>query len=221
MKKTAILFGLIGLASLSVAQPAYLLRIKAKPGQAFKYQMNIDQGATAKMGMQMTMKVTKVQKGETTLNTSMGKMMMNGQPAPPQIADQMGKLLIITVMDARGRTLKSETKGIQGFSGAGNQGNTVPYPEKPVKIGGTWTAEADMRGSKVKTTYKLVAVKPVAGKQAAVIHAVPSNMPGFKADGPIVFSVELATGFPISMSMSGTASQGTATQKVKMTMLRV
>jgi hypothetical protein len=221
MKKTAILLALVGFASFSAAQPAYLLRIKAKPGQAYKYKMDIDQGTTAKIGMNMTMKVTKVQKGETTINTTMGAFTMNGQPAPAQIADQMKKLLIVSVMDARGRTLRTETKGLQGFSGAANQGNTVPYPEKPVKVGGTWTGEAEMRGTKVKTSYKLVGVKAVAGRQAAVIHAVPSNMPGLKLSGPIVFSVELATGFPISMSMSGTATQGTATQKIKMTMLRV
>ena len=221
MKTTAILVALVGFAAVSAAQPSYLLRIKAKPGQAYKYKMDIQQGASGTMGMNMTMKVVKVQKGETTLNTTMGGFTMNGQPAPPQVAEQMKNLLIISVMDARGRTLRSETKGIPGFSGAANQGSTVPYPEKAVKVGGTWSGEADMRGTKVKTNYKLVGVKSVAGRQAAVIHAVPSNMPGIKLSGPIVFSVELATGFPISMSMSGTASQGTATQKIKMTMLRV
>jgi hypothetical protein len=221
MKKTAILLGLVGLASFSIAQPAYLLRVKAKPGQAFKYQMNIDQGPTAKIGMQMTMKAVKVEKGLTTLNTTMGSFTMNGQPAPAAIADQMKKMLIVSVMDARGRTIKTEIKGVPGAPATANQGNTVPYPEKPVRIGGTWSADADFQGQKLKTTYKLIAVKSVSGKQAAVIHAVPTNMPNFKPDGPIVFSVELATGLPISMSMSGTASRGTATQKVKITMLRV
>jgi hypothetical protein len=221
MKKTAILLGVLGLVAASFAQPSYLLRIKGKPGQTFKYQMNVDQGPSGKMGMQMSMKVAKVQAGQTTVNTTMGGMTMNGQAAPPQIAEQFKKMMIVTVMDARGRTLKTETKGVPGFTGSANQGNTVPYPDKPVKVGGTWSGESDVQGTKVKTNYKLVQVKSVSGKQAAVIHATPTNMPGMKLDGPIVFSVELATGFPISMSMSGTASRGTASQKVKVTMLRM
>lgn len=223
MKKGLLIASFVGLAVLASAQTSHLLRIKTKAGQTYRYQMNMEQGGsgqTMKIGIQMAMKVAKVQNSQFTINTTMGGVTMNGQAAPPQLADQLKQMLITTVMDPRGRVLKTETKGIPGMN-AGAQGSAVPFPEKAVKIGGTWTGEAEVQGQKVKTTYKLVQIKSVLGKQAAVIHATPNATTNFKTKGPIVFAVELATGFPLSMSMTGTATQGTTTQTMTMTMRRI
>jgi hypothetical protein len=221
MKKSLVIASIIGLAAIATPQSAHLLRIKAKTGQSFKYAMDIQSGASMKMGMTMNMKIAKATANEITVNSTMGNMVMNGQPAPAAAADMIKKMLVVTVMDPRGRILKTETKGIPGMTGAANQGSSVPFPQAAVRIGGTWSGEANIQGQKVKTNYKLIAVKPVMGKQAAVIHATPIGMTSFKPNGPIVFSIELATGFPLSMDMTGTATQGTSTQQVKMTMRRV
>ncbi|MBC8065227.1 MAG: hypothetical protein H7Y17_10380 [Chlorobia bacterium] len=224
MNKGLLIASFVGFVAFAGAQPSQLLRIKTKAGQSYSYLMTVQQGAGAqsmKIGFQMTMKIAKVQSGQFTMNTTMGEVTMNGQPAPPAATVQLKKLLVVSVLDSRGRILKSETRGVPGMSDAANQGSSVPFPEKAVKVGGTWVGEADIQGQKVKTTYKLIAFKPVAGKQAAVIHAVPSGMKNFVVKGPIVFSVELATGFPLSMSMAGTATQGTSTQNVAMTMRRL
>lgn len=223
MKKGLLIASFCGIAVLATAQTSHLLRIKSKPGQTYRYQMNMEQGGggqSMKIGIQMAMKVAKVQNSQFTINTTMGGVTMNGQAAPPQVADQLKQMLITTVMDPRGRILKTETKGIPGM-GPGAQGAAVPFPEKAVKVGGTWSGEAEVQGQKVKTTYKLVQIKSVLGKQAAVIHATPSATPSFKANGPIVFAVELATGFPLSMTMNGTSTQGSTTQTMKMTMRRI
>ncbi len=223
MKKGLLVASFVGLSVLASAQTSHLLRIKTKTGQTYRYQMNMEQGGngqTMKFGIQMAMKVAKVQNNQFTINTTMGGVTMNGQAAPPQLADTLKQMLITTVMDPRGRVLKTETKGIPGM-GSAAQGSAVPFPEKAVKVGGTWTGEAEVQGQKVKTSYKLVQIKSVLGKQAAVIHATPSATPNFKTKGPIVFAVELSTGFPLSMSMTGTATQGTTTQTMSMTMRRI
>jgi len=217
MKKALILVSFLAVAALAPAQQ-YQLKINAKAGQNFKYLMDIASGGpqASKIGMQMNMKVTKVEKGLFTVAMTMGEMTMNGQPAPASVSDQIKQMVMINVMDSRGTVIKSETKGLPGMP-AGNQGTSVPFPAKPVKIGGTWTGEATIQGKKIKTSYKLIAVKQVSGKQAAVIHATPEQTPQMTLDGPIVFSVELATGFPISMSMSGKSGPRT----VKMTLRRL
>jgi hypothetical protein len=217
MKKALILISLLATVALVPAQQ-YQLKINAKAGQTFKYVMDIISAGpqASKIGMQMNMKITKVEKGQFTVTTTMGGMTMNGSPAPPTVADQIKQMVLINVMDSRGKVLKSEAKGLPGMP-SGNQGTSVPFPAKPIRIGNTWTGEADIQGKKIKTSYKLIAVKQVAGKQAAVIHATPQNVPQMTLDGPIVFSVELATGFPISMSMSGRGGPGT----VKMTLRRI
>jgi hypothetical protein len=142
MKKIACLFAIAGLAALSVAQPSYLLRIKAKPGQSYKYAMNIDQGAAAKIAMQMTMKVAKVQKGETTLNTTMGNFMMNGQPAPPAVSEQMKKLLIEGRTDLLHRFISKKGRPFSAFLVKGPDGKVgfefapraaAKTPAKPAK----------------------------------------------------------------------------------------
>lgn len=223
MKKATLFLTLLAVTATVPAQQSVLLRLKAKPGQNFKYTMRMQGSGTQamNMAMQMSMKVTSVKNKQFTTNTSMGSITMNNQPLPPQAAEQMKKMLIVTVMDERGRVLKTEMKGIPGApSGGGMEGSSVPFPAGPIKIGQSWSGEATLQGQKVQTTYKLVGLKPVAGRPAAVIHATPKNMPQMTLDGPIVFSVELATGFPLSMSMSGTATRGNQTQKMKMTMNR-
>lgn len=224
MKKALLIASFVGVAAISSAQTSHLLRIKAKAGQSYRYQMNVDTGMgaqTMKIGMQMAMKVAKVQNNQFTVNTTMGSVTMGGKPAPPAVTDQLAKMLITTIMDARGRILKTETKGIPGMAPGAGQGSSIPFPQNAIKIGGTWTGEADIQGQKVKTSYKLIQIKSILGKQAAVIHATPTGMTGFKSNGPIVYSVELATGFPLSMSMSGTATQGTSVQNMKMSMRRL
>lgn len=224
MKKGLLIASFIGLAALSSAQQAHLLRIKVKAGQTYRYQMNMDTSAGArsqKIGIQMLMKVAKVQNSQFTVNSTIGGITMNGQPAPAAVADQLKQIMTISVMDARGNILKTETKGMPGMGQAAGQGSSIPFPQNAVKVGGTWSGVAEMQGQKVKTNYKLIAIKPIMGKQAAVIHATPTGMKNFTPKGPIVFSVELATGFPLSMNMTGTASQGTQKQNISMTMRRL
>lgn len=223
MKKGLLIASLVGLAAIASAQQTHLLRIKVKAGQTYRYQMNMDTSAGAqsqKIGIQMAMKVAKVQNSQFTVNSTIGGITMNGQPAPAAVADQLKQIMTTSVMDARGNILKTETKGMPGM-GQATQGSSIPFPQQAVKVGATWSGVAEMQGQKVKTNYKLIAIKPVMGKQAAVIHATPTGMKNFTPKGPIVFSVELATGFPLSMNMTGTASQGTQKQNISMTMRRL
>ena len=192
MKKAILLLPFLCLAAASSAQSSQLLRIKAKPNQVFKYVMDIQTGTPSqsmKIGMGMTMKIAGVKNGQYTINSTIGNVTMNGQPAPPAASEQLKKMLMVTVMDSRARVLKSETRGVQGMPSGNNQGTSIPFPEKPVKVGSTWSGKANIQGQTVETNYKLIAFKPVNGKSAAVIHATPKGMATFKTNGPIVYSV--------------------------------
>ncbi len=224
MKKGLLVASLFGIFAVANAQAPQVLRVKVKAGQAFRYKMSMDNssgGQSMKIGMQMTMKVAKVQNGQSTVNTTMGSITMNGQPIPASASDQIKNMLITTVIDARGNVLKTETKGLPGMAPGASQGSSVPFPAAAVKPGSTWSGQTEVQGQKVKTTYKLVQFKSVLGKQAAIIHATPTASPSFQTKGPIVFAVEVSNGFLLSMSMKGTAKQGTATQNMAVTMQRI
>jgi hypothetical protein len=223
MRKVFVFLALASLASVGFAQKTYLLRIKVKPGQVFKYRMNVKSGTTAQsmtVGLNMTMNVTGAKNNQFTIASTMGGVTLNGKPAPAAAASQLSKMKTITVMDSRANIVKSE---IQGMPGAPQspQGSSVPFPQNAIKIGATWSGKANIQGQQVETVYKLIAVKPVMGKMAAVIHATPKGIANLKTKGPIVYSVELATGFPLSMNMVGTVTQGTTTQNMSMTMQRM
>ncbi len=224
MKKSLILLSVLSLVALSPAQQSQLLRIKAKQGQKFNYLMTVDGGSgaqTMKMSMQMNMKIAGATKNQVTIHSTIGTTSMNGQPMPAAAAEQLKKLLIVTTMDELGRVLKSETRGVPGMTGNGMEGSSVPFPATPVTVGSTWSGKSTFQGKKYDTSYKVIRFKSVLGRPAAVIHATPKGIPQLKLSEPIVFSVELASGFPISMNMKGTVNNGTGNQKIKMTMVRL
>src|SRR5688500_10619117 len=116
MRKALLLICLISVGSAAPAQQSVLLRLKAKPGQNFKYMMRMQGsgGQAMNMAMQPTRKVASVKSKQYTMNTTMGSITVNNSPLPPQAAEQLKKMLIVTVLDERGRVLKTETKGFPG-----------------------------------------------------------------------------------------------------------
>jgi len=131
----------------------------------------------------------------------MGDMKFNGQPLPPQATDVFKNMVMTVTFDRAGHAVQTEVTGVpptlaeqmkkQGAN------NSVSYPDKPVKVGDTWSGETDMQGKKVKMTYKLARVETVSGKEAAILEASPEGST-LKLNGPMSISVELATGLPIT-----------------------
>jgi hypothetical protein len=216
MKKSLALISVLAIAAISPANP-YLLRVNAKPGQTFRYNL-VMRSSMMRVQTGMTMKAINVQNKLTTFHTTIGSLTVDGKPAPG--SERLKSILMITVLDGLGNIVKSEVKGMPKDQAATNQ-TAVPFPVKAVKLGDKWTAVGVVQNKKVNTTYTLKEIKTVNGMKAAVIHAVPDSMAQVKPNGPIVFSVELATGMPISMKMSGQAVQVDGTKlNIEVTMNR-
>ena len=219
MKKILFASLIVGVAPFCQAQGKYLLRIHVSPGQVLKYSTSVNTG-TMDIGMTMAMKCVSAAKKQFTINTTMGSMTMNGQPMPAQAADMMKKMLVVTVMTERGVVVSNKVTGIPGMNSGGSQAASVPLPEKPVGVGDSWTGVGEYNGQKMPTSYKVTGVKKVGGKTALVLSSTVNN-PSMKLDRPVVTVLDVSTGLPFSVEMSGTIVRGTSKQPMKMVMKRM
>lgn len=219
MKKIFIASLIVGVAPFCQAQGKYLLRIHIAPGQVLKYATVVNTG-TMDLGMSMAMKCTAAANKKFTMATTIGSLTMNGQPMPAQAADMMKKMLVTTVMTDRGVVVSNKVTGVPGMNSGGSQAASVPLPEKPVGVGDSWSGVGEYNGQKIPTSYKVAGIKKVGGKTALVLSSTVSN-PAMKLDKPVVTVLDVSTGLPFSVEMSGTIVRGTSKQPMKMTMKRI
>jgi hypothetical protein len=219
VKKYLLAFLILGSAAVCHAQGKYLLRIHLAPGQVLKYATSVNTG-TMDIGMTMAMKCVSAAKKQFTVNTTMGSMTMNKQPMPAQAAAMMKQMLVITVMNERGVVISNKVTGIPGMNSGGSQAASVPLPEKPVGVGDSWTGVGEYNGQKLPTSYKVTGLKKVGGKTALVLSSTVNN-PSLKLDKPVVTVLDVSTGLPFSVEMSGTVVRGTSKQPMKMVMKRI
>lgn len=82
-------------------------------------------------------------------------------PMAEMLAAQMKPLIgkkITMILDEKGKMIETNTDEIEGSENPyENMGMTATYPDKPVKVGDTWTSEAENKGMKTKLTNKYVA----------------------------------------------------------------
>lgn len=219
MKKFALLILAASLATFASAQKTYLLRVRLKTNEVFKYAVDVEtMGFT--MNMTMQQKVIGVSGNKFTVNTTMGAMKMNGKPMPEAATKQIRQMLVTTVTDDRGRVISTKTTGLPNMS-SGAQNATVPFPAAAIAIGQKWSGKANINGTEVQTDYKLAGVKSMGGVQVAVIESVPKGVPGMKLSGPIVLTIDLKKGIPVTMSMNGSMTGPQGTQTMKMSMRRI
>jgi hypothetical protein len=161
------LIAFVGLNSLASAQitkspQGYLFRMKHQAGAIFKYAVvstlsgATETGKPMKFNLPMTWKVLGVKNGVATIDTTVGPVSMGGSPMMQPTKTRIQ-------MDARGRMV--------GQAGVGQQ-VTPSLPEKPIKVGQSWSASAPielpMQGDKkVNATYTFKGFKTVNGKQMA------------------------------------------------------
>ncbi len=200
---------LCGLALSASAQviPAgggYLLRTKYSPGQTIKFRADTAMGAAAQQGMAMvlpfSMSIKAVKNGIATIDYSIGPMSMNGKTQGQQQT-------MTAQLDNRNKLVDGSAKGMQFGS--------VGFPEKPVKIGQSWTGDVSGLGRMgpgmtAKGTYTLKGVRRVGGKQVAEI-GVKLNVSGgqgFSATGSGSFFVMTSDGSLHSASLTQNISMG-------------
>lgn len=174
----------VGFADAQVTKQGngYLLRMKFTPGQTSKFNIAMDTsaaGQSMKMAMPMTQKVVSVKNGVADLTMNVGPMSMNGKPMNTQVQT------INVSMDSTGKVVKGAPMG--------QTGTQVSLPEKPVKVGESWTVntktQAGMGGNMdVKATYTLAGFQTVAGKQMAKLNVKMSagGQMTMKGDGTML-----------------------------------
>lgn len=197
MKKAFVLLPLLLATTALPSQESVLLRFSPKPNQVVRYAYQMDN-----VSMTLNLKVIAVKNGKTTLHSRIEGMSVDGSPAPESVAADVKKALVIMVKDERGRVLSEVVKG-GPKNGLGVEPSTLAFPEKPLKVGESWKNKIKKMGIPVEAIYKLVGVKMVDNRRAAILHTSFVGMPeGIQFD--LAESVmEISTGFPISVQTSG------------------
>jgi hypothetical protein len=167
MKKISLFLGLalacIAPAQITKAGNGYLFRAKYTKGAVFKYVVlstiggfKSANGQAMKVTLPMTWKILNVVNGVATVDTTVGPVTVGsgGQPMMQPTKNQIQ-------IDSRGRVV--------GQAGSGQQ-VTPALPEKPVRVGQSWSAAAPIdlpvQGDhKVTATYTFKGLKTVNGKQ--------------------------------------------------------
>ena len=147
-------------AQVTQSGGGYLFRQKYSKGQVIRYAINGSSsgaGQNMKITMGMTMKVTAVKNGVATVVMTRDAGSMNGK--------SLGKAETVTLrMDNRGHV-------IGDGSGQGLEGLSAVLPEKPIRIGETFTtntgAMSGGMGQNVKATFKFLGLKTYNGQKVA------------------------------------------------------
>ena len=159
---TLALFAALGSAQITKSGSAYLLRMKHTPGATYRYGVaSTIGGASAngqamKFSLPMVWKVVGVKNNIATIDTTVGPIKMG-----KDVVGQATKNRI--QLNSRGQLV--------GKAGSGQQ-VTPSLPDKPIKIGQSWSASApiDLPGQgakKISAQYTLKGFKTVSGKQVA------------------------------------------------------
>jgi hypothetical protein len=203
-------------------QNTWLLRVRSKVGTSLKYAMTMNmvmdtanlprqqnQGPMPKkinvnvtMAYNMLLKTIKAGKFSWKMTVTDAKMTSNmGPQAAEQTKQMIGKSSII-VTDARGKVLSvtGDAKlGLQG--GVGQQGFTgVPFPEKPVRPGSTWSETIKGQNMSMTFNYKVIGTKVVRGGKALYLTGTVTGSPMIATPTPINFLINPSTGELISSS---------------------
>lgn len=177
----------------------YLLRFQPKVGDTMRYflEMNMSvQGQSMQMSLFMTQKVLKVQKnGLLTIETRLdsGTLKANGasmaMPAtPPDIS---------TYRPNGQRVQKGRVASPIG------QFTEVGYPDKPIKIGASWSDRQTARdGSAIEANFKLVGKERVRNRETLKIAITIRDVSN--PNNPFVIMsgyqwVDLRNGIPVKL----------------------
>jgi hypothetical protein len=207
LSKAVAAVALLGLVSYAVPQIAksgngYLLRMKFTKGQTIRYNMTTTvegQGAQG-MGnvtMPFSMNVKDVKGDVATLVYTVGPISMGGKQmdGKPQTIEMQ--------MNSRGEPVG------QNASQAPMGGVTLP--KGPISVGQTWNSSMKVNQPfpmEVKTTYRLVGIKTVDGRQVADINMSMTSGGQISTKGSGNMLLLLSDGSLYRANMSQTMSMG-------------
>jgi hypothetical protein len=218
-----VALGVAGAAAVSLCGPsqtagaqitkqgdAYLFRMKFSKGQKMSYTITSsakvpNNPAAIKAVVPMSMTVQDVKGGIATIQLVTGPMTVNGKPLGPQPQTTVIKL------DDRGKPVGGAMPGQQV---------STQLPEKPLKVGGTYTATntVNMMGQQfaVKSTNKFLGIKHVGSRNVAAIATTMTGSGAMKSSGTGVAYLDVKDGSLVSMKMNQkvTMTQGAQAQTI-------
>lgn len=224
MKVSSLLAtSLLATLTAFAAPKPYLLRLRVKPGQVYRYEIRMKNGSGAQTSNNVTqieMKVATVIKDKISVASRVTSLTQNGKPVTGTMLANVQKLKPINLMNDRGETLGvivngKQTKGSGGgISGAG-------FPTRAVQPGDSWQSPvATVDGKTTKATVKFVRVENFQGKPAAYLIASVPQAKGVTAS-PTKMWVDLDTGMLFKLEMSATMKQGSVTGQMSIVMTRI
>lgn len=218
---TGLLLLVVGSASAQVSKHgnAYLFRMKYTKGQTFKYVMKMTGQMNAQafaMTMPMTEKVTAVSPaGVATMTMAMGDMAMtvNGKAMNQKMPANMQKVTV--EIDSTGHA-----KG-----GVGQQNTSVALPEKPIPVGGTWTAKTNAptgmgQPMEVAATYTLTGFEKVGGFNTAKISVTMSGTGAMTISGKGFLWLNMADGSMVKNTTKMSMTMGAMAMPMDMSITR-
>lgn len=180
------------------------LKISAGEGDAVTYQakMTMDGSGPAQPGvpseikveadMKQMVKVTKVEDGKITMETSFSDVNVTGTEMIANILKQtFGEQKSTITVDEKGRVLNSE--GVMDANSMA--GGTVYFPDGKVKVGDTWEQKLPSQGSEMSATYKFEGMEKVDGMDAAKIVMTPKG--DNTSTGSFTYWIDTKTGMAI------------------------
>lgn len=177
MKRSLALLPLLAFAAVSMAQDTTALDWKPQAGRVLKYKLNVkasmDMGAGPQdllVGMLLTSTTKEVRpNGDTVIETKQGGMTLS--IAGQDMSAMVGEMVTTetATMNKRGETLSRKSDAPEGMDNQRlTEAITFIYPDKPVKVGDTWTrtVKADAaKGVRAGTaTFKFEGVETLDGK---------------------------------------------------------
>jgi hypothetical protein len=179
-------------------------KITAGEGDSVTYQakMTMDGEGPAQPGvpseinvvadMKQTVKVTKVEDGKITMETSFSDVKVTGTEMIANILKQsFGEQKSTITVDEKGRVLNSE-----GMLDANSMaGGTVFFPDGKVKVGDEWEQKLPSEGTSMTASYKFEGMETVDGVDAAKIVMTPKG--DNTSSGSFTYWIDTKTGMAI------------------------
>lgn len=182
----------------------YDLAIRVKPGDKFNYTV-VMTGDSAGEPVNITMGVDKVQNDVATFRIKIDTGSLPGGD-DPTLKAMLEKISIIQDIGKRGKVVgKIRMEGMPtGFEDvADSMPDFATFPDHPVRVGDTWTGTTKVGSKDVRATFKLKEIEDLGGRKIAVLEMPPFEDPELKMDGPTISKVDLITGMPYEIKMSG------------------
>lgn len=182
-------------AQVTKSGAGYLIRMKFTKGTAASYTMNttmaMPNGNNAKMNIPFKTQVLDVKGDMATVRYTVGPAMVNGRT-------QDAAKTIEVKMNNRGKVTGGPATQLQGMA--------MTLPEKPLKVGDTYSSSvkvgAGPQAMTVNATYTFLGIKTVGGMSAAQFSIKSSGKGAFSTTGTGVMALAVSDGSLVASGLS-------------------